>query len=74
MGFSVPLASWFRNEIANIAEAKLLAPDNGLSQFFKPAEIARMWQQHQSDERDFSSELWSMLTFELWWERYVVQA
>lgn len=71
MGFSVPLANWFRSEIKPIAEKKLLSNDNGLSQFFKPAEVKTIWQQHQSGERDYSSELWSMLAFELWWERYI---
>ena len=73
MGFSVPLASWLRNEIRHIAEAKLLAANNGLSQFFKADEVNKVWQQHQSGARDFSSELWSMLAFELWWERYIEQ-
>ena len=73
MGFSVPLASWLRNEIKHIAEAKLLATNNGLSQFFKADEVKKMWLQHQNGARDFSSELWSMLAFELWWERYIDQ-
>ncbi len=73
MGFSVPLASWLRNEIKEIAETRLLATNNGLSQFFKPDEVAKIWQQHQDGSRDFSSELWSMLTFELWWERYIAE-
>ncbi len=71
MGFSVPLANWFRNEIKQIAESKLLSANNGLSQFFKPDEVKTIWQQHQSGERDYSSELWSMLAFELWWVRYI---
>jgi len=73
MGFSVPLANWLRSEIREIAEARLLATDNGLSQFFNPDEVKKIWQQHQSGARDYSSELWSMLAFELWWERYMVQ-
>ncbi len=71
MGFSVPLANWFRNEIKQIAESKLFSANNGLSQFFKPDEVKTIWQQHQSSERDYSSELWSMLAFELWWARYI---
>ncbi len=71
MGFSVPLANWLRSEIQHIAESKLFAPNNGLSQFFKPDEVRNVWQLHQSGSRDFSSELWSMLAFELWWERYI---
>ena len=74
MGFSVPLASWLRNEINHIAESRLLAANSGISQFFKPDEVKKIWQQHQNGERDYSSELWSMLAFELWWERYMVQS
>jgi len=71
MGFSVPLASWLRNEIHDIAESKLLSANNGLSQFFQPAEVKTIWQQHQTGMRDYSSELWSMLVFELWWDHYI---
>jgi len=73
MGFSVPLANWLRSEIRDIAETRILAADNGLSHFFNPDEVKKIWQQHQSGARDYSSELWSMLAFELWWERYMVQ-
>ncbi len=71
MGFSVPLAQWLRNEISSIAEEKLLNPSSGLSEFFNIAEVKKIWQQHQSGERDYSSELWSMLVFELWWANYM---
>ena len=72
MGFSVPLANWLREEIFTIAETKLFASNNGLSQFFNPAEVKKIWDQHQNGERDYSSELWSMLVFELWWEEYML--
>ncbi|MCR8924119.1 asparagine synthase (glutamine-hydrolyzing) [Dasania sp. GY-MA-18] len=71
MGFSVPLAEWLRDEIKDIAEQKLLNKDSGLSQFFKVEAINSLWQQHQNKQRDYSSELWSMLMFELWWQRYM---
>ncbi len=71
MGFSVPLANWLRSEIAAIAENKILSPNNGLSQFFNLNELNKIWQQHQSGARDYSSELWSMLVFEIWWEKYI---
>lgn len=71
MGFSVPLANWLRNEIHAIAESKLLNSSSGLFEFFDPAEVEKIWHQHQSGSRDYSSELWSMLVFELWWEHYI---
>jgi len=71
MGFSVPLAQWLRNEISDVAEKYLLAENNGLSNFFKPAEIRTLWQQHLSGSRDYSQELWSLLMFEVWWQQYI---
>jgi asparagine synthase (glutamine-hydrolysing) len=72
MGFSVPLASWLRNEIAAVAEKYLLAENNGLSNFFSLSEIRGLWLEHQSGERDYSQELWSLLVFEIWWQQYIV--
>ena len=72
MGFSVPLASWLKNEIAAIARDKLLINNEGLCQFFKIDEVKKMWEQHQNGSRDYSNELWSMLVFQLWWDRYIL--
>ncbi len=72
MGFSVPLAQWLRVEIASIAEKYLLAPNSGLSNIFDANEIKSLWKQHQSGERDYSQELWSMLVFEMWWQNYML--
>ncbi len=71
MGFSVPLASWLRNEIASVAERYLLAENNGLSNFFSVSEIRGLWMEHQSGKRDYSQELWSLLVFEIWWQQYI---
>jgi len=71
MGFSVPLSSWLRNEIAVVAEKYLLAENNGLSNFFSMAEIRGLWLEHQSEKRDYSQELWSLLVFEIWWQHYI---
>lgn len=71
MGFSVPLAQWLRNELKTTAEEKLLQPENGLSNYFKPAEIKTIWLEHQQGIKDHSAALWSLLMFELWWQRYI---
>jgi asparagine synthase (glutamine-hydrolysing) len=71
MGFSVPLAAWLRNEIRDLAEQHLLAQNSGLSNYFKVSEISAIWNSHLSGERDYSQELWSLLTFEIWWQHYV---
>lgn len=70
MGFSVPLASWFRGEIKELAEQYLLKQDEGLATYFKREEVNHLWLQHQSGKYDHSALLWSMLMFQMWWSRY----
>ncbi|OUS25785.1 asparagine synthase (glutamine-hydrolyzing) [Gammaproteobacteria bacterium 45_16_T64] len=70
MGFSVPLAQWLRNEIKQQAEDTLFSTNPGLSLYFKMDEVRKIWDEHQSNQSDYSTELWSMLMFQLWFNRY----
>jgi asparagine synthase (glutamine-hydrolysing) len=72
MGFSVPLAYWLRNELKITAEERLFQPESGLSNYFKSIEIERIWLEHQQGIRDHSTTLWSLLMFEIWWQKYIV--
>lgn len=71
MGFSVPLDSWFRNEIKDIAQRYLLAENTGLSRYFKQEVVKQFWQQHQQGAHQHGTLLWSMLMFEMWYQRYI---
>jgi len=61
MGFSVPLASWFRNEIKQIAEKYLISAPKGLPEIFNMDVVNSYWQQHQDKKADHGAILWSML-------------
>jgi asparagine synthase (glutamine-hydrolysing) len=71
MGFSVPLAHWLRHEIYEFAYSHIFQPNNGLSYFFKIDKINDLWKLHQSSNRDYSNQIWSLLIFELWWKHYI---
>ena len=71
MGFSVPLASWLRREIAPVAEQYLCAENSGLSNFFNLPAVRSLWLAHRNCSRDYSQELWSLLMFEIWWQHYM---
>lgn len=73
MGFSVPLAKWLRTELKDIVENKLIANPNGLKSIMDVAAINKVWQQHLSGSRDNSNILWSMLIYQLWWDKYIAQ-
>lgn len=71
MGFSVPLAQWFRLEIKDIAQRYLIDDVKGLSDIFRMEQVTKLWHEHQSDKKDHSALLWSMLMYEMWWQRYM---
>jgi asparagine synthase (glutamine-hydrolysing) len=71
MGFSVPLDSWFRLEIKDLAKHYLLSPDAGLNNFFNPNVVEEIWNHHQSQIRNYGTVLWTLLMFELWFQRFM---
>jgi len=73
MGFSVPLADWLRTELKETAEERLFNRTEGLTQYLKPEAIKKMWSEHQDKSVDHSSPLWSMLMFQMWWDKYMEQ-
>lgn len=70
MGFSVPLAQWLREELHDIAHKYLITQPAGLNIIFSLASVTQLWEQHQEQKADHSAVLWSMLMFEMWFQRY----
>ena len=69
MGFAVPLASWFRNELKSFAYDTILA--NGSGNYFDKSTVEQIWKQHQSGLRDRSTELWVLFMFQLWKKLFI---
>jgi asparagine synthase (glutamine-hydrolysing) len=66
-GFAVPLKSWFRGELRDMAyEAICNSSDGLLNQTYLKA----IWQQHQDGIVDRSPQLWSVLMFRKWKETF----
>jgi asparagine synthase (glutamine-hydrolysing) len=70
-GFSVPLNRWFRNELKSLTQDTLLTPKFFQRGFFDPACVTAMWKQHQSGQRNFGTNFWTLLMFELWYQRFM---
>ena len=65
-GFSVPIDSWLRGPLKDWAE-ELLNPQVLKEQgFFAPEQIRTKWDEHLNENRDWSSQLWSVLMFQAW--------
>ena len=70
MGFTIPLARWFRKELRPMFESNVLAPDAYVAEHFHGEAIQRMWSLHQQGRRDFAPYLWALLVFEKWGRRF----
>ncbi|THB69418.1 MAG: amidotransferase 1, exosortase A system-associated [Gammaproteobacteria bacterium] len=64
MGFSVPLAEWFRGPLKQRLRESLLGDVLKNTGVFDMEYIKWLVDQHQSGMRDFSTLLWSLLMFE----------
>jgi asparagine synthase (glutamine-hydrolysing) len=64
MGFSVPLANWFRGPLRQRVSDALLGETLANTGMFNRPFLEEMLEQHQSGRRDYSAPLWTLLMFE----------
>lgn len=73
MGFSLPLADWFRDGLYELAREMLLNSQSALSAYFNLHYIEHMLEQHRRGAADFSFQLWALLVLEYWFREFRVQ-
>jgi asparagine synthase (glutamine-hydrolysing) len=64
MGFSVPLARWFRGPLKERVCAAVLGPRLAETGWFELPYLRHLVEAHQSGMRDYSAPLWALLMFE----------
>ncbi|MEL7594496.1 asparagine synthase (glutamine-hydrolyzing) [Aeromonas veronii] len=70
MGFAIPLDSWLRGPLQGWAE-DLLDEKRLLEEgFFNSNLVRKMWQEHLSGKRNWQYQLWDILMFQVWYQRY----
>ena len=65
-GFTLPAAQWLRGPLEPYAR-ELLADDRGL---FDGAAVTRVLDDHAAGRRDNWKQLWTLLSFAAWYDRY----
>jgi asparagine synthase (glutamine-hydrolysing) len=70
-GFGVPLARWFRTDLAGLLRATLLDERSAKRGLFHQSVLKRMIGEHIAQKRDWSNRLWAFLFLELWFREYV---
>jgi asparagine synthase (glutamine-hydrolysing) len=67
-GFAVPLASWFRGELAGFARELLCSERSRQRGLFKTDYIERLIRLHEGG-RNIDLQLWTLVSLELWCRR-----
>lgn len=72
-GFSAPDASWFRGESIEYLNRLLRDPKARIYEFFEPAYVERILDEHTSGRINRRLLIWSLLSFE-WWCRSFLES
>lgn len=70
-GFHVPIARWLKTDLREMIADRLSPQAIAEQGFFDPRVVAEMLDLHWRNRRDHSRNIWNLLMFSLWYDRYV---
>jgi asparagine synthase (glutamine-hydrolysing) len=70
-GFGIPIAKWFRIDLAPLLKDTLLDHISEQRGLFKPSLLKKMVYEHIEGRRDWSGRLWAFLFLELWFREFI---
>lgn len=70
-GFSIPVASWVKTDLREMVNDYLGEQNINRQGLFDPKEVRRIVDAHWSGKRNHSHNIWNLLMFSLWYERYM---
>ncbi len=69
-GFSIPIAAWLRGPLQPFAREVLAPAALERQGCLDPATVAPLLDRHCSGQEDLSRQLWGLMAFTLWFDRY----
>jgi asparagine synthase (glutamine-hydrolysing) len=69
-GFSIPVAAWLRGPLQGFARETLSAETLSRQGWLDPAAVTALLDGHCSGREDLSRQLWGLMAFTLWFDRY----
>jgi asparagine synthase (glutamine-hydrolysing) len=70
-GFGLPIGQWFRSELKDYLCEHLLSKKSQKRGYFNPSVVKDLISQHLTGKKDYGLQLWSLLMFELWHQKFV---
>lgn len=71
-GFSVPVAAWLRGPLQPFAREVLASANLERQGCLDPATVQSVLDRHVAGREDLSRQLWGLIAFTLWFDRYAV--
>ncbi|HEY5814869.1 MAG TPA: asparagine synthase (glutamine-hydrolyzing) [Solirubrobacterales bacterium] len=71
-GFSIPVAAWLRGPLQGFARETLSAETLSRQGWLDPATVTSLLDSHCAGREDLSRQLWGLIAFTLWFDRYAV--
>jgi asparagine synthase (glutamine-hydrolysing) len=69
-GFSIPVAAWLRADLEPFARDVLSAETIERQGYLSPEAVTAVLDEHTSGKEDLSRQIWGLLNFTLWFDRY----
>jgi len=73
-GFAMPMAAWLRGELEPLAREVLSPQSLDRQGVFRPDAVGRLIDDHVAGRVDHHRQIWAMLMFALWFDRYAAGA
>ena len=70
MGFGVPILEWMKGDLKEYTRALVLEGDASQTYLNVP-HLTRIWKEHQRGVRNWSTELWIVMMFNLWHRKFM---
>lgn len=70
-GFGLPIAKWFRSDLAPLLKETLLDETSAHRGLFEQQLFKKMISEHIAGRRDWSNRLWGFLFLELWFREFI---
>ncbi len=70
-GFGAPVTRWFRGSLGSELRDLVMGSRLRRREFFNYDYIAKLFDEHQSGDRDWGFHLWALLNLSMWYDRWI---